>query len=101
MGYDMTQEMLTLNVFMKWSLSSTDVSSVRPAELVSVTSPPEAASGGMIGVVKDGDIISINIPENTIELKVDADILAERMKNFIPKKKDEWMAKVNALRKEE
>ena len=48
---------------------------------------PEAASGGMIGVVEDGDIISINIPENTIELKVDADILAERMKNFNPKKK--------------
>ena len=49
---------------------------------------PEAASGGMIGVVEDGDIISINIPENTIELNVDADILAERMKNFNPKKKE-------------
>lgn len=49
---------------------------------------PEAASGGMIGVVEDGDTISINIPENTIELKVDADILAERMKNFIPKQKE-------------
>ena len=49
---------------------------------------PEAASGGMIGVVEDGDIISINIPENTIELKVDADILSERMKNFVPKKKE-------------
>ncbi len=49
---------------------------------------PEAASGGMIGVVEDGDIISINIPENKIELKVDADVLAERMKNFVPKKKE-------------
>ncbi len=49
---------------------------------------PEAASGGMIGVVENGDIISINIPENTIELKVDADILAERMKNFVPKTKE-------------
>ena len=49
---------------------------------------PEAASGGMIGVVEDGDIISINILENTIELKVDADVLAERMKNFVPKKKE-------------
>ena len=49
---------------------------------------PEAASGGMIGVVEDGDIISINIPENTIELKVDANVLAERMKNFVPKKKE-------------
>ena len=49
---------------------------------------PEAASGGMIGVVEDGDIIAINIPENTIELKVDEEILAERMKHFVPKKKE-------------
>ena len=49
---------------------------------------PEAASSGMIGVVKNGDTISINIPENTIELKVDAAELNERMKNFVPKKKE-------------
>lgn len=49
---------------------------------------PEAASGGMIGVVDEGDIISINIPENRIELKVDAAVLEERMKNFVPKKKE-------------
>ena len=49
---------------------------------------PEAASGGMIGVVEEGDIISINIPENTIELKVDDAVLTERMKNFVPKKKE-------------
>ena len=49
---------------------------------------PEAASGGMIGVVEEGDIISINIPENTIELKVDEAVLAVRMKNFVPKKKE-------------
>ncbi|MDI9461917.1 MAG: dihydroxy-acid dehydratase [Saccharofermentanales bacterium] len=49
---------------------------------------PEAASGGMIGIVEDGDIISINIPENTIELKVDEAILCERMKNFVPKTKE-------------
>ena len=49
---------------------------------------PEAASGGMIGVVEEGDIISINIPENTIELKVDEAVLTERLKNFVPKKKE-------------
>ena len=49
---------------------------------------PEAASGGMIGVVEEGDIISINIPENRIELKVDETVLEERMKNFVPKKKE-------------
>ena len=49
---------------------------------------PEAASGGMIGVVEEGDIISINIPENRLELKVDEKVLEERMKNFVPKKKE-------------
>ena len=49
---------------------------------------PEAASGGMIGVVEEGDIIRIDIPGNSIELKVDEAILAERMKNFVPKKKE-------------
>jgi len=49
---------------------------------------PEAASGGMIGVVEEGDIISINISENRIELKVDEAVLEERMKNFVPKKKE-------------
>ena len=49
---------------------------------------PEAASGGMIGVVEEGDIISINIPENRLELKVDEAVLAERMKNFVPKQKE-------------
>ena len=49
---------------------------------------PEAASGGLIGVVEDGDMIRIDIPGNTIELKVDEAILAERMKKFVPKKKE-------------
>lgn len=49
---------------------------------------PEAAAGGLIGVVEEGDIISINIPQNSIELKVDEDILAQRMKNFTPKTKE-------------
>ena len=49
---------------------------------------PEAAAGGLIGVVEEGDIISIDIPQNTIELKVDKDILDRRMKNFTPKTKE-------------
>ena len=48
---------------------------------------PEAASGGLIGVVKEGDIISINIPENRLELKVDQAEIDERMRNFVPKTK--------------
>ncbi len=49
---------------------------------------PEAASGGLIGVVEEGDRIRINIPENTIELKVDEKVLADRLKNFVPRKKE-------------
>ena len=48
---------------------------------------PEAASGGMIGVVEEGDIICIDIPSGTIELKVDAAVLGQRMRSFQPKKK--------------
>ena len=49
---------------------------------------PEAASGGMIGIVKDGDIISINIPENRLELKVSDEEIEKRMASFVPKTKE-------------
>ena len=49
---------------------------------------PEAASGGAIGVVQEGDIIRIDIPANTLELKISDEELAERMKNFVPKTKE-------------
>lgn len=49
---------------------------------------PEAADGGMIGVVKEGDIININIPENKLELLVDKTELDKRMADFVPKKKE-------------
>ena len=49
---------------------------------------PEAASGGVIGVVREGDIISIDIPAGKLELKINDTELAERMANFVPKKKE-------------
>ena len=39
---------------------------------------PEAAAGGTIGLVEDGDIIEINIPERSIRLDVPDEVLAER-----------------------
>ncbi len=45
---------------------------------------PEAAEGGMIGIVKDGDLISIDIPNGKIELKVSDKEIEERMKTFVP-----------------
>ena len=49
---------------------------------------PEAASGGVIGVVREGDTIRIDIPGNKLELCVSGEELAERMKNFVPRKKE-------------
>ena len=39
---------------------------------------PEAASGGAIGLVEDGDIIEFSIPQRRVELKVSDEELAER-----------------------
>lgn len=49
---------------------------------------PEAASGGVIGVVQDGDIISIDIPAGKLELKIRDEELKQRMDAFVPKKKE-------------
>jgi dihydroxy-acid dehydratase len=49
---------------------------------------PEAASGGLIGLVEDGDAISIDIPNNLVELKVDAAVLEKRRASFKPLEKD-------------
>ena len=49
---------------------------------------PEAASGGVIGIVEDGDIISIDIPANKLELKVPQEEIDRRMANFVPKTKE-------------
>ncbi|MEG2148940.1 MAG: dihydroxy-acid dehydratase [Clostridiales bacterium] len=44
---------------------------------------PEAADGGLIGLVEEGDLISIDIPNHKLELKVEADELAKRQKNWV------------------
>ena len=44
---------------------------------------PEAASGGLIGLVEDGDIIDIDIPARQISLRVAEDILARRKAAFV------------------
>ena len=45
---------------------------------------PEAAVGGPIGLLKNGDIIEIDIPRNTINVKLSDDELAERKKSWKP-----------------
>jgi len=46
---------------------------------------PEAAEGGPIGLVREGDIIAIDIPKKKITLKVSAEELKKRKKAFKPK----------------
>ncbi|WWR14642.1 dihydroxy-acid dehydratase [Lachnospiraceae bacterium JLR.KK008] len=46
---------------------------------------PEAAVGGPIALVEEGDIISINIPENTLQVNVSADEMEERRKKWQPR----------------
>ncbi len=46
---------------------------------------PEAAVGGPIALVEEGDIIRINIPENTIHMKVSEEELANRRQNWQPR----------------
>ncbi|MDO4561202.1 MAG: dihydroxy-acid dehydratase [bacterium] len=45
---------------------------------------PEAAVGGPIGLVEEGDEISINIPEKRLDLLVSEAVLEERRKKFVP-----------------
>ena len=57
---------------------------------------PEAANGGVIALVKDGDIIKININTRSIELCVSDEELEarrKRLKPFEPKVKSGYLAK--------
>ena len=46
---------------------------------------PEAAVGGPIALVEEGDIIKINIPERTMTLDVSDEVLAERKAKWQPR----------------
>ena len=45
---------------------------------------PEAASGGAIGLVRDGDEIVIDIPKRALNVLISDEELAERRKDFVP-----------------
>ncbi|NNK46014.1 MAG: dihydroxy-acid dehydratase, partial [Altererythrobacter sp.] len=49
---------------------------------------PEAADGGPIALVEDGDVISIDAEAGTIELEVDAVVLDKRRKAWQPRTND-------------
>jgi len=61
---------------------------------------PEAASGGEIGLVQEGDIIEINIPESKVNVLVSDEELEERRKNYVqpePNIKTGWLARYAKL----
>ena len=57
---------------------------------------PEAAAGGTIGLVEEGDLISIDIPAHRVHLEVSDDVLAERKAKLVmpePKVKTGYLAR--------
>ena len=61
---------------------------------------PEAAAGGEIALIQEGDSITINIPAYSIHLEVSNEELEERRKNFVapaPKPVSGWLARYAKL----
>jgi len=46
---------------------------------------PEAATGGVIGLLKDGDIIEIDVPQRKLVVKLNSEELAKRAMSWTPK----------------
>ena len=44
---------------------------------------PEAADGGLIALIEDGDVIEIDINKRSLNLKVSDEVILERRKNFV------------------
>ncbi|WP_297445574.1 dihydroxy-acid dehydratase [Desulfurobacterium sp.] len=49
---------------------------------------PEAAEGGIIGIIEDGDEIYLNIPERKLELLVPEEEIKKRLETFKPLQKE-------------
>ena len=61
---------------------------------------PEAASGGPIGLVQEGDLIEIDIPNASIQVKVSDEELAKRREAYVqpePNIKTGWLARYARL----
>lgn len=61
---------------------------------------PEAAEGGPIALIENGDIVVIDLPNRTINLSVSDEVLDERrktLKPFEPKIKTGWLARYSKL----
>jgi dihydroxy-acid dehydratase len=61
---------------------------------------PEAAEGGMIGLLQDGDEIHIDVDKHILEVNLSFEEIAQRRDVFVPKKKEitsSWLKQYRAL----
>ena len=61
---------------------------------------PEAAEGGLIALIEDGDEIELNVDTHVLQLNVSDDVLATRKKNYVPYKnevKSKWLKRYQLL----
>lgn len=61
---------------------------------------PEAAEGGLIALIEDGDIIEISVSRGSLELKVDSKILESRRAKWKPIQKEitsKWLKRYSLL----
>ena len=61
---------------------------------------PEAADGGLIGLIEEGDIIDINIPEYSINARVSDEEFAKRRDSYVKpeqKVKSGWLERYSRL----
>ena len=60
---------------------------------------PEAAAGGVIGIVQEGDVIDIDIEKGEINLRVPEEEIEARLKTFVPKEKpvDGYLRRYRAM----
>lgn len=89
------REMLMITKYLVYSGKADDVALVTDGRFSGFTAGPavghvcpEAADGGPIALVKDGDIITIDIVNRTLTLHVSDAVLAERKKSWIPLKRE-------------
>jgi len=61
---------------------------------------PEAAEGGLIGLIEDGDEIELDVDEHILQLNVDAEEIEHRRLHFTPVKKEitsKWLKRYSLL----
>lgn len=61
---------------------------------------PEAAQGGEIALIKEGDVIEIDIPKHSINLNISEKEMEERRKNFTPPEKEKrtgWLGRYMSM----